>query len=200
MNWLLGGADADGNPGGHQVQMPAVPHTGSPKPASVADLPASELYRKLQLEGMECQRLRELLADREGKLRIAEDELGAQHRLMASEKGQLESQHSALEQRCLNLEKCVLGLVCPLVAAAPGFLPRHGPRATECWVGHTAPRKGVHWSTRSCSRTLCRRMCPQWDPHGVRWEQRRDDVPKGGLTLVLRPEAVSVGRRLPNLM
>jgi hypothetical protein len=56
MNWLLGGADGGATNAG-TVQMPTVPETRAAAPAgmTLAELPASELYRKLQLESMECQ-------------------------------------------------------------------------------------------------------------------------------------------------
>jgi hypothetical protein len=82
------------------------------------------------------------VADREGKLRNAEDELGAQHRVVAVERTQFESQRTALEQRCLNLDKCVSPL---------------GERGVD-WAGAGYPSGGVPQLPRGSATYLL--TCP----------------------------------------
>eukprot|EP00241_Pyramimonas_parkeae_P002724 CAMPEP_0114247978 /NCGR_PEP_ID=MMETSP0058-20121206/13317_1 /TAXON_ID=36894 /ORGANISM="Pyramimonas parkeae, CCMP726" /LENGTH=512 /DNA_ID=CAMNT_0001361333 /DNA_START=98 /DNA_END=1636 /DNA_ORIENTATION=- len=72
--------------------------------SDLADLPSSELYRKLQLEMMETERLRNLIHQREVDLRSANTEASNSARMLEAEKKLFGTQRTALEERVLQLE------------------------------------------------------------------------------------------------
>jgi len=72
---------------------------------SLEDLPAPELFRKLQLQHLEADRLRDCLHARETDLSYLQTDLASQRRLLEQEKRTYEAQRASFETRILQLEQ-----------------------------------------------------------------------------------------------